>query len=190
MRTSKLFLAASLLLLSGVATFTSCGKDDDSESGDGGGTSCVFCSWRDNLDSYCVINGERYHTGTSSPQYLGTDRGSYMTTELHKDGGTLALTDYRYIVINLSKASGSSVNNLAVGQKLLLESGKDKIHVWYNEDIGKEISYSDYIFGSITCTAKSGSLVTLTLSDLVLENTKDNTRVTVSGSLVYDGSEE
>ena len=113
-----------------------------------------------------------------------------METQLHKDNGGIAVTDYFNVAVNLSKQSGSSIDNVTVGQKLLLESGTDKIQAWYSEDIGKEITYGKYISGSITCTAKSGSQVTLTLSDLVLENTKDNTRVTVSGSLVYDGSKE
>ena len=95
-----------------------------------------------------------------------------------------------YELCRLSKTSGSSINNVKVGQKLLLENGVDKVHVWFKEDIGKEITYGKYISGSITCTAKSGSLVTLTLSNIVLENTKDNSQVTINGSLVYDGADE
>lgn len=190
MRTNKLFFTTFLLVLGSVVTLTSCSKDDDSDSFDGGTTSCIYCYWRDNLNSFCVINGVRYHTGTTSPQFLSTERGSYMTTELHKDNGTLVLTDLYNIEINLSKASGSSVNNLTVGQKLLLENGKDKVCAWYNEDVGKEVSYHNYISGSVTCTAKSGSMVTLTLNDLVLENAKNSSRVTINGSLEYNGANE
>ncbi len=181
--------AAVLLLLSCTATLSSCSKDDD-DSGSGSETSCIYCAWRESLNSFCTINGVRYHTGTTSPQYLSTERGSYMTTELHKDNGTLAISDTYHVVINLSKSSGSSINNVTVGQKLLLENGTDKVQVWFNEDIGKEKHYSKYISGSISCTAKSGSLVTLTLSDVVLENTSDNSRVSVNGSLIYDGAKE
>ncbi len=190
MRTFKHLSAAVLLLLSCTATLSSCSKDDDNDSGSGSETSCIYCAWRESLNSFCTINGVRYHTGTSSPQYLGTERGSYMDTELHRDNGALAVSDYYNIVINLSKSSGSSINNVTVGQKLLLENETDKVQVWFNEDIGKEKHYSKYISGSISCTAKSGSLVTLTLSDVVLENKSDNSRVTVNGSLIYDGAKE
>ena len=193
MKSIKLFFTAALLvLLSSAVTFTSCSKDDnnDFEDGNGNGTTCQICAWRESLNSFLTVNGVRYHTGTSSTQYLGTERGSYMDTELHKDNGTIALADFYNVVINLSKTSGSSINNVKVGQKLLLENGVDKVHVWFKEDIGKEITYGKYISGSITCTAKSGSLVTLTLSNIVLENTKDNSQVTINGSLVYDGADE
>lgn len=194
MDTIKHLLAAALLLSGCAATLTSCSKSgDNNDSGDGNGggtTTCLICSWRESLNSFCTINGVRYHTGTSSPQYLGTERGSYMDTELHKDNGTIAIADFYNVVINLSKASGSSINNVTVGQKLLLENGTDKVHVWFNEDIGKQKTYDKYISGSITCTAKNGSLTTLTLSDIVLENKKDNSQVTVNGSLIYDGTDE
>ncbi len=182
--------AAVLLLLSCTATLSSCSKDDDNDSGSVSETSCTYCAWRESLNSFCTINGVRYHTGTTSPQYLGTERGSYMTTNLHKDNGTLAISDFYNVDINLSQSSGSSINNMTVGQKLLLENGTDKVQVRFCEDIGKEKSHDKYISGSITCTAKSGSLVTLTLSDVVLENTSDNSRVTVNGYLIYDGAKE
>ncbi len=190
MRTFKHLSAAVLLLLSCTATLSSCSKDDDNDSGSGSETSCIYCAWRESLNSFCTINGARYHTGTTSPQYLGTERGSYMTTELHRDNGTVAISDFYHVVISLSKNSGSSINNVMVGQKLLLENGTDKVKVWFSEDIVKEKHYDKYISGSISCTAKSGSLVTLTLSDVVLENTSDNSRVTVNGSLIYDGAKE
>lgn len=89
MDTIKHLLAAALLLSGCAATLTSCSKSgDNNDSGDGNGggtTTCLICSWRESLNSFCTINGVRYHTGTSSPQYLGTERGSYMDTELHKD---------------------------------------------------------------------------------------------------------
>lgn len=194
MRTIKYFFAAALLILSSTVALTSCSKDDNNDSGDGNGdnngTTCLICYWRESLNSFCTINGVRFHTGTTSPQYLGTNRGSYMTTELHKDNGTMALADFYYVVINLSKTSGPSINDVKVGQKLLLENGTDKVQVWFKEDIGKDKTYDEFVSGSISCTAKNGSLVTLTLSNVVLKNTKDNTQVTVNGYLIYDGSKE
>ena len=185
----KSYFATGLFLLGGMAMLASCSKSDDNGSGDGTGgdiTSCLICSYKESLNSFLIVNGVRYHTGTSSTQYLGTERGSYMDTQLHKDNGSIAVTDYFNVAVTLSKQSGSSIDNVTVGQKLLLESGIDKVQAWHSEDIGKEITYGKYISGSITCTAKSGTLTTLAFSDVVLENTKDNSQVTINGSLIYE----
>lgn len=187
--TVKSYFAAVLLILGGAAMVASCSKDDDNDAGDGTGdgiTSCSICSYKESINSFLTVNGVRYHTGTSSTQYLGTERGSYMDTQLHKDNGGIALADYFNVVVNLSKQSGSSIDNVKVGQKLLLESGTDKMNAWVQTGVGEYTRYEKYVSGSISCTAKSGTLTTLTFSDVVLENKSDNTRITINGALIYE----
>ncbi len=179
--------AMSMAVCSLALTGCSSGDDETGDgTGGGGTTSCDYCYKKEPLNSFLVINGVRYHTGTSSTQYLGTERGSYMDTQLHRDNGAAALTDWYDVVVNLSKQSGSSIDNVTVGQKLLLENGTDKVHAWFQTGVGEYTRYETYVSGSISCTAKSGTLTTLTFTDVVLKNKSDNTSITVNGSLVYE----
>lgn len=171
-----------LLLWVGVLAFSyaSCGGDDDFEN------ACDLCSHT--INSKCTINNESFHTGTSMAQFLSNSRGSYLNIHLHKDGGDVL--DFHDIDLSISSTTGPTIDDLQVGESLQLSNGTDGIKYFYDtEQLSmnqKQVTYSKYVSGSITCTKKNGTETILTFKNVVLQNSKDNSQVTINGTFVCD----
>ena len=176
---STLFVVAGVAVLAVATMLSLCSKKDDFEK-----VSCEFCSYLGTLNGRCSINGETFHAGTGGSQYLSETRGSYLDMQIHKDGGAFEDGDHRAIDLNLSGTTGPSINDLKVGQTIQLADGTDRMSLFWTKNY-TQVTYSKYVSGMVTCTAKNGKEITLTFTDLVLKNKKDDKdEVKINGYLV------
>lgn len=162
-------------------SLASCGGDDDDFGGN-----CEICSYH-TLNSKCTINGQGFHCSTSMAQFLGNTRGSYLNIHMHKDGGLLDISDSHNIDLTISASTGPSIDDIQVGQSLQLD-GNDRISYFYSTGVIslEHVDFDRYISGSVTCTSKNGSETTLTFKNVVLQNKKNDEKVTINGTFICD----
>lgn len=161
-------------------SLASCGNDDL-------GGNCEICSYT-TLNSKCTVSGLSFHSGTSMAQFLSSKRGSYLNIHMHKDGGDVL--DFHNIDLTISAITGPSIDDIQVGQSLQFADGTDGIMYFY--DTGgvsihhEQVTFDRYISGTVTCTKKNGTESVLTFKNVVLQNRKDDTKVTIDGTFVCD----
>ena len=159
-------------------SLASCSSDDDDDFGG----NCEICSYH-TLNSKCTINGQGFHCSTSMAQFLSNTRGSYLNIHIHQDDG--GVMDYHNIDLTISATTGPSIDDSKQGQSLQFDNGTDKIVYFYDKNY-KQVTYDKYISGTVTCTKKNGTETTLSFSNVVVQNEKDGTKVTINGTFVCD----
>ena len=175
---------AALLLCCTAPILASCGDDDDTGKSK---VTCDICSY-EVLNSQCTIAGESYHCGTTYAQVMSNNKGTNLILQVHKDGGSVNIYDYRNIRLWISPASGPSLDDMTKGQTLDFTDGTDQISLYYNASMSSAVqtTYNKYVSGTVSCTAKSGTTTILTFKDVVLQHTSDGTKITINGTFVCD----
>lgn len=186
------------LLFMGAATLTSCSGSDDDGNNDGGKTKCEYCFYAEGgLTGHISVNGQGYHTPTQSVQFGWSTDQDYdvkvpwgsIQPGLHKDGGENDVKDHANISITMFSYNGYTMM-MKVGDSFNFDPqvnyNTDNVSYFYIKSYTnpEQITFSQYVSGSVKCIKAEGRDRTLSFNDLILMNRKTNEKVTLNGTIV------